>query len=175
MNEDIMLPFTFEVVTEEELLMMGAVSIADTIVSKDRYLCHILSFVNKDQDRIVAKFVGKEGELNKGKQFPETVWREILLTPSTENGSAIIDFPDGKRCLSLITGLNEKNAFVFINDGIVIVDVGYDADSMNLFIDIIKNNTFSDFFSGIGEQIVSALIGSSPIIIDDDDNPAELC
>lgn len=174
MNEDIMLPFTFEVVTEEELLMMGAVSVADTIVSKDGYLCHILSFVNKDQDRIVANFVGKEGELSKGKQFPETMWREILLTPSTDNGSAVLDFPDGQRCVSVITGLNEKNTFVFINDGIVIVDIGYDANAMNSFIDIIRNNTFEDFFTGIGEQIVSALIGAGPIIIDDDDNPAEL-
>lgn len=170
-----MLPFTFEIITEDELLLMGAVSVADIVLSKDGYLCHILSFVNKAQDRIVAKFIGKEGELGKGKQFPDTMWREILLTPSTKNGSAIIDFPDGKRCLSIITGLNEKSAFVFINDGIVIVDIGYDAEEMNRFIDIIKNNTLEDFFTGIGEQIASALIGAGPIIIEDDDNPAELC
>jgi hypothetical protein len=143
--------YSFEFIGEDEALLMEK-EVISTLKSEDGFSFEIASCEVPHQ--IIVKYIDS-------KDLPEKVWRCISVLPTRERSMTDIEVNGIPAQLMILTGVNDKDVFFVWNDGILLVDIGFDAGAIADMEDLITSQSCEDFFNNIGEIMCLALMGGA--------------
>lgn len=142
------LPYSYEFISEDELAEYNTKEVSRVTSSDGHgFLISSISDSGMTGSIIVSH--------NDDKEWDERVWRMIQLGPSHELGTRDVAIDQVVRPLIVITGENERHNLMSINDGHVLVEVGYDSYAVMDVKAFIKERTHVEFFNTLAMQMVS--------------------
>lgn len=161
MSNELSFPYTYEFITEDEFMAYSLEEI-QKVQSKDGH--HFTIYGIKEKDLESSVIIAYDD----GQVWNEMTWQLIQLGPRYDLGTKDVKVNDQLRPLIVVTGENEDDNIMAVNDGYILVEVGFDGEIINDIANIIGQHPHYGFFNALAWQIINFI--TNPEFFDDDNN-----